>query len=129
MKAANSNNGDSQKSLFKGDLIFWSCYLPIAALCIGLCYGYMTFRGKILTEANDALTRMDYPEATIFNPSERPLPDDVVAEDGTPLLSWRVLLALERDASLKERISFDLTKPWDDPVNADLLKERLDLYR
>ena len=57
------------------------------------------------------------------------LPDDIVSEDGEPLLSWRVALAL-----LDARVStsglgtcdfpFKLDEPWDSPYNIPALEKK-----
>ncbi len=48
--------------------------------------------------------------------------------DGKPLHSWRTLILpfLEEQQLYK---SIDLTKPWDDPANADACKTRVAAYR
>jgi hypothetical protein len=55
-------------------------------------------------------------------------PAYTVDADGQPLHSWRTLLLPYLDwASLDERI--DLSKPWDDPVNAAALKVVVEVYQ
>jgi len=55
-------------------------------------------------------------------------PACTVDADGKPLHSWRTLILpyLEQKA-LYDKI--DLTKPWNDPANADAFKTILDVYR
>jgi hypothetical protein len=51
-----------------------------------------------------------------------------VDANGKPLHSWRTLILPYADQKvLYDRI--DLSRPWDDPVNADVFKTRLPLYR
>jgi prepilin-type processing-associated H-X9-DG protein len=48
--------------------------------------------------------------------------------DGRPLHSWRTLiLPYLEEARLYN--SIDLTKPWDDPVNAEAFKTKLEIYQ
>ena len=54
-------------------------------------------------------------------------PAYTVDVEGKPLHSWRTLILSDIDRrDLAEKI--DLTKPWDDPVNAELGKEYIKLY-
>lgn len=54
-------------------------------------------------------------------------PAYTVDAEGKPLHSWRTLILNYIDRrDLAEKI--DLTKPWDDPVNAELGKEYIKLY-
>lgn len=55
-------------------------------------------------------------------------PASLTDADGTPLLSWRVLLLpYLGEQDLYDR--FDLTAAWDDPANAALVDELPDVYR
>lgn len=55
-------------------------------------------------------------------------PAYTVDEDGKPLHSWRtLLLPFVEEPELYE--SIDLTKPWDDPVNAKAFEVGLSIYR
>lgn len=55
-------------------------------------------------------------------------PHAVYSQDGTPLLSWRVILlpSMGKDALFKR---FKLDEPWDSPHNSQLLKEIPSHYR
>lgn len=55
-------------------------------------------------------------------------PAFVTAEDGKPLLSWRVLILpyLDQQSLYKQ---FDLTEPWDGPNNSKLLDQMPSVYR
>lgn len=54
-------------------------------------------------------------------------PAYTVDADGKPLHSWRILILPYLDQKpLYDRI--DLSKPWDDPVNADVFKLRVHAY-
>jgi hypothetical protein len=48
--------------------------------------------------------------------------------DGKPLHSWRTLILPQLDQKALYD-SIDLTKPWDDPVNAAAFKKAVDVYR
>jgi type II secretory pathway pseudopilin PulG len=48
--------------------------------------------------------------------------------DGKPLHSWRTLILPYVEESQLYR-SIDLTKPWDDPVNAEAFKTKLEIYQ
>jgi hypothetical protein len=56
------------------------------------------------------------------------LPTDIIGPAGKPILSWRVALLpyIEQDNMYKQ---LDLTKPWDDPVNARVLANMPDVFR
>lgn len=56
------------------------------------------------------------------------MPADILDPTGKPLLSWRVQILpyLEQD-NLYRRL--DLTKSWDDPQNAEILKTMPDVFR
>ena len=54
-------------------------------------------------------------------------PAYTVDANGKPLHSWRTLLLPHLDkAALYHKL--DLTKPWDDPVNAEVFKQQLGVY-
>jgi hypothetical protein len=55
-------------------------------------------------------------------------PTDVIGPTGKPILSWRVAILpfIEQDNLYKQ---LDLTKPWDDPVNAKVLEKMPDVFR
>jgi Protein of unknown function (DUF1559) len=55
-------------------------------------------------------------------------PGDILGPGGKPLLSWRVQILpyIEQDNLYK---SLDLTKAWDDPVNARVLDKMPDVFR
>jgi len=56
------------------------------------------------------------------------VPAEFISSGGTPLLSWRVaILPFLNETALYNQ--FDLTQPWDDPVNAALLQQMPDVYR
>lgn len=59
--------------------------------------------------------------------ARRTLPTDILADDGTPLLSWRVRLLpfLEADDLFKQ---FKLDEPWDSPHNRPLVDKLPDVY-
>jgi hypothetical protein len=55
-------------------------------------------------------------------------PSDIVGPGGKPLLSWRVQILpyIEQDNMYRQ---LDLTKAWDDPVNARVLEKMPDIFR
>jgi len=55
-------------------------------------------------------------------------PSDILGPGGKPLLSWRVQILpyIEQDSMYK---ALDLTKAWDDPVNARVLEKMPDVFR
>ena len=55
-------------------------------------------------------------------------PAYTVDAEGRPLHSWRTLILPHLDQKALFD-SIDLTKPWDDPINADALKTDLQVYR
>ncbi|MEM1067359.1 MAG: DUF1559 domain-containing protein [Planctomycetota bacterium] len=62
-----------------------------------------------------------------YHAAYRKLPSDIVSEDGTPLLSWRVaLLSFMEDAGLYGQ--FKLDEPWDSPNNLPLMAQMPDVY-
>lgn len=63
-----------------------------------------------------------------FEDSRKRLPANAFAPDGTPLLSWRVLILplLEQQALYDQ---FRLDEPWDSPHNLALLEHIPDFYR
>jgi hypothetical protein len=63
-----------------------------------------------------------------FHDARGGIPDNVVAKDGTPLLSWRVaILPYINEESLYTR--FKLDEPWDSAHNKKLIDKMPDLYR
>ena len=63
-----------------------------------------------------------------YDASNSHFPAEFISSGGTPLLSWRVaILPFLNETALYNQ--FDLTKPWDDPVNAALLQQMPDVYR
>jgi hypothetical protein len=55
-------------------------------------------------------------------------PAYLVDPNGTPTLSWRVLI-LPYLEEFQLYLQFDLTKPWNDPVNLPLLAQMPEIYR
>jgi hypothetical protein len=63
-----------------------------------------------------------------FHDTMQHMPMDIVSPDGKPLMSWRVAILpyIEQDNMYR---SLDMTKAWDDPVNAKVLAQMPSVFQ
>jgi len=113
-----------------GKILFWLAILTVLVFSILPMrrFGRGTRTTALRNSCNNKLFQIGQAIKAYYDDHQVFPPAYTVDENGKPLHSWRTLILpyLEQQALYD---SIDLTKPWDDPVNAVALQTKVDLYQ